>query len=131
MAGSRDGLLTCLKKRDQLNDRNVNAQAMIAEGTKFLEAGNDTDAMEFFAKADYREGLERILDQSVEEGDAFAAKSAGRRLGRVLSREQWARLGNGALERGKYRFALEAFTEAGEEEKREHVRRIIGEPTPE
>ena len=125
MAAAGKELLACLKKRDLLNDENADQALLIAEGDVFFAAGRLVDALEFFGKADHREGLERVLSEALEEGDFFLAGNAARKLGRHLSSEQLVRLGDKAVEKGKYRFALEAFTRAEEPDKAEKVRQLI------
>lgn len=130
MANSSIRLMSCLKKRDLINDEKVTPQVLIAEGEKFWEAGQVQDALDMFAKAEYTEGLEKILAWAIEEGDPFTAKGAAAKLGKQPSSSQWASIGKKAMDSKKYHFALDAFTLAGDEENAERARELVGDRVP-
>jgi hypothetical protein len=130
MTNSSKGLMSCLKKRDLLNNEKVTPQALIAEGEKFWEAGQVQDALEMYAKVEHTEGLEKILAWAIEEGDFFTAKGAAVKLGKQLSPSQWASLGKKAMDSKKYHFALDAFTMAGDQENAERAREHVGDLIP-
>jgi hypothetical protein len=125
MARAHNKLMSCLKKRDVLNNSNADPEALIREAEMFLEAGYIQDALDFFAKAGFEAGIKRILAWAVEEGNFFTAETASKALGQDLPSSEWAALGDKALEKRKYHFALKAFTRAGDNEKIETTRKHI------
>ena len=125
MARTRNKFMSCLRKRDVLNNSNADPETLIREAEIFWEAGYIQDALDFFAKAGYEAGLKRIMSQAVEEGDYFTAETAVKAGGQDLSSSEWSALGDKALEEGKYQFALKAFTRAGDVEKIEAARKYI------
>jgi hypothetical protein len=125
MVRMHDKLMSCLKKRDLLNDAEANAAILISEGEKFWKAGYIQDALEFFSKAGFETGIDQVISWAVEEGDFFVADSASKASGRDLGPSDWAALGEKAMKKGKYHFAFKAFTRAGDGEKSEAARKYI------
>jgi len=83
------------------------------------------DALSFFRKASYTDGLKMILERAVQEGDTFICESAASALGVEISNETWMKTGQAALEAGKLRFALKAFQHASDEEMVARVNELI------
>ena len=127
MARIHDKLMSCLKKRDMLNDAEADANILVLEAEKFWKAGYIQDALEFFAKAKSEKGIEQVVALAVEEGDFFVAESATKALGRDLGPSQWEALGEKAMGKAQYYFAFKAFTRAGDMEKSETARGYVEE----
>jgi hypothetical protein len=119
--------MSCLKKRDMLNDAEADPNTLVLEAEKFWKVGYIHDALEFFAKAKSETGIEQVVAWAVEEGDFFAAESASKALGRNLEPSGWVALGEKAMGKAQYYFAFKAFTRAGDMEKSETARRYIEE----
>ena len=127
MAAKRNEALNCLKKRDILNDANGDRESLRRQADSFWEQGFIQDAIDFYAKADNKEGLARTVEQAVSEGDLFSAKNASAKMGVALTREQLTTLAHNALETGKLRFALQAYTLLGDEASIERTQALINE----
>lgn len=108
--------LTCLEKRELLNQAAASVENLVSLGESFEEAGQLSDALDFFEKAGAREALERVQAVALEEGDAFLFKRSCNSLRREWSREEWLELAKKAEEHGKFMFAAQACRHAGEEE---------------
>ena len=64
-------LLDPLKRRDMLYGKNTSAEVLREYGDLYLNEGKPNDAVEFFGQACYKEGLQRIRQMAIEEGDLF------------------------------------------------------------
>ncbi|MBW1974308.1 MAG: hypothetical protein JRI45_01880 [Deltaproteobacteria bacterium] len=102
-----------LKKRDLLNDAGLSSDEAKKIGEMCLEDGLIHDALEFFGKAGYEEGLRHILEMAREEGDYFIADAALRFLKEDWSSEGWLELAKRAEELQKFVFASQAYKRAG------------------
>jgi hypothetical protein len=107
----------CIEKRSFLYGSKTSVEERIRLGEEFLAEGAFADALNFFAAAEYREGLERVRDHAVEEGDAFLLRQVARARGLVeVTPDRWARAAAQAERAGKLRFAAIAYREAGRED---------------
>ena len=82
---------------------------LIAYGNAFLEEGKISDAIDFYQKANYVQGLEKIKGMAELSGDAMLLQQVMRPLKQSVSDESWNAIGERALELKKYLFALHAF----------------------
>lgn len=87
--------------------------ALIQQGEQFFAAGWYKDAVDFFAQAEFAEGLLRIRATAREEGDAFLLQLCLRAQDEEAPDDEWRQLGDRALGVGKLRFAHEAYRQAG------------------
>jgi tetratricopeptide (TPR) repeat protein len=118
-----------LKRRDILYGQNTPAEVLREYGDLFLHEGKLNDAVEFFGQACYKEGLQRIRQVAMEEGDLFLFSRATEFLQEEVSAEDWRKLGKKALEKGKHLFALKCFEKIGDREGIEETRKKLGETT--
>jgi hypothetical protein len=88
------------------------------------------DALECFGKANFVEGLEKILEWAIDTGDFFLAKSASLKLGKTLTPLEWKTLGENATTAGKLRFANSAFSLAADSENSDLVQKQMAEDIP-
>jgi len=102
-----------LKKRRLLNDPLLRPEACRDYGEKFFHLGWWQDALDFFQKANYAPGLEKLKQHCLETGDAFLLS----RLGLPQDPETWRRVADKALDLGKLHFARRAYEMAGDPEK--------------
>ncbi|MEW6386525.1 MAG: hypothetical protein AB1491_03300 [Thermodesulfobacteriota bacterium] len=116
------GVPDCLKKRRLLNEKELSPDLCREYGEKFWDLGWWEDALEFFQKADFQPGLEKIKDHCVENGDAFLLARLGKQAPEV-----WRRLAEQARKLGKLHFARQAYQQAGETEKAEALARQLRE----
>lgn len=127
-------LLSCLRKRDLLNSDRGDPAQLGHLGTRYLEDGRISDAVDFFEKAHDREGLSRLLGRCLAEGDFFLYRRVSRVLDISPAAEDWTKLGDAALSLGKLYFARSAYREAGVADKLIQVETLIssyrgGRPT--
>lgn len=128
MSGKR--LPGCLKKRDLLNSDRSNPAHFVQLGTAYLEEVRISDAIEFFEKAGHREGLDRLLERCLDDGDAFLFRKVAKILDLSPGPEQWIKLGDRALSLGKLHFARAAYGQGGAPEKLAQVERLLTDPLP-
>jgi tetratricopeptide (TPR) repeat protein len=101
------------------------AKTLISLGERYLNEDRVSDAIEFFQKAGYREGLEKILAMAVENGDVMDFQQVLKALGRDAADSDWERIGQRALALQKYTFALQAFERNRNENEIERVKKMI------
>ncbi|MBW2038920.1 MAG: hypothetical protein JRI46_04885 [Deltaproteobacteria bacterium] len=116
-----------LKRRDILYGQNPPVEALKEYGELYLQEGRPNDAVEFFGQARYKEGLLRIREIALEEGDLFLFSRAMEFLQEEVSPDTWMKLGKKALEKSKYLFALKAFEKIGDREGIAEARERLGE----
>lgn len=85
-------------------------------GSKLLEAGDLWGAIEAFDKAGDKAGLERAVAECVRAGKLLEAEEASTKAGRPLTREQYIRLGDAAVERGAVETEQTAYEQANHSE---------------
>jgi len=129
LSGSK--LLSCLRKRDLLNSDSVDTAEFINLGARYLEEERISDAVDYFEKAGYQEGLTQVLELCLTEGDYFLFTRLARILSLDPSPEQWTLLGDNALSQGKLLFARSAYQKADLPEKLVQVERLLNLPPQE
>ena len=122
---SNKKLLNCLKKRDLLNSDKAGKFELITYGERFLCEGGVPDAIDFFERAEYAEGLVELKDHCISEGDYFLFSRLVRILGGSPSADEWMRLGDNALALSKLLFARSAYKKAESPEKVAQVESLI------
>jgi len=101
------------------------AMTLTSMGERYLEEDRISDAIEFFQKAAYREGLEKILEIAVESGDVMDFQQVLKALGREATDEEWNRIGQRAMALKKYAFALQAFEKSRNEQEMARLKEKI------
>jgi DNA-directed RNA polymerase beta' subunit len=101
------------------------ASTLTSFGERYLKEDRISDAIEFFQKASYREGLEKILGMAVESGDVMDFQQILKALGREATDEEWNHIGQRALALKKYAFAFQAFERSKNEKEIEHLKKTI------
>jgi hypothetical protein len=105
---------------DQKSDKDLTAY-----GDRYLEAGRIADAAEFYQKANHLQGLEKIRKISEETGDIMLFQSVLKALKQNATDDDWNRIGQKALEKKKYGFAIHAFQKNNNTIKAEEIRNMI------
>ncbi len=82
---------------------------LIAYGDAFLEEGKISDAIDFYQKANYIAGLEKIKGMAELSGDVMLLQQVLKPLRQAIPEETWEAIGQRALEFKKYLFAFYAF----------------------
>ena len=104
------------KKSKLLSDSKLSAEKLISYGEMYLEAGLFYDASEFFRRASHQEGMDRLKDLAVEQGDSFLLGVALKGGSAEESAGVWEDLGKRAMELKKYSHAVRAFQKADNED---------------
>jgi len=90
-------------------------------GECYLEASRVFDAAEFFKKAGHQEGLDRLKQIALEQGDAFLFKVVVGGVPGKGKASDWDALGRRAMELEKFSHAVNAFLASGNEEERKRA----------
>lgn len=101
------------------------ARDLIAYGDVFLEAGKAFDALEFYQRAHYREGLEKIRGMAEQCGDVMLFQQVLKPLSHQASENAWNELGIRAFELKKYSFALHAFEKSNNIAMADKIKKIM------
>jgi hypothetical protein len=100
-----------LKQKILYIDKTSSA-SLISYGDMYLEADALSDALDFYARAAHRTGVEKIKALAIERGDAFLFQGAAKALGGEPAAEEWEAVGRRAAELGKNLFARSALAKA-------------------
>lgn len=117
--------LTCLEKRNLLNQPTVPPETLLQWGRHYEERGLIHDAVDFYAKANTEEELTRLLEVALEDGDLFLFRRLCRVLEHEPTAEQWLFLATRAEKAGKYSFAAEAYRQKGDEEQTARIEALL------
>lgn len=98
---------------------------LAAYGDSYLEAGQISDATDFYQKANHIPGLERIKEMAYAAGDVMAFQHVLKALKQNASDDQWNSVGQRALELKKFTFALHAFQKSKNTIKIEEMKNMI------
>jgi hypothetical protein len=115
-------LLSCLEKRDLLNQPAASVDGLVQWGDRYLDAGFVHDALDFYEKAGAMEALAPILQAAQSEGDAFLLRRVCAVLGRQPTSNEWLAVAEQAERLHKQRFACKAYEAAGAEDRCEALR---------
>lgn len=96
----------------------------------FLEAGNISDAMDFYDKAKYFKRIEGIKEISLNSGDVIIFERAMKILNKEPSPAQWEKVGQKAISLKKYYFAKYALEKTGKQEEVNSLLKIMKEGNP-
>ncbi len=89
-----------LKKRDLLHGPKVTPATLAATGREFLNRQAYSDALDFFEKARDREGIARIKEVALENGDAFLLARLERFESALVTPADWEQVERNATRRG-------------------------------
>jgi hypothetical protein len=87
----------------------TSAASLASYGDLYLEAGALSDALDFYAKAGHRDGVQKIKDMALVSGDAFLFQGAAKALNIELRDADWEEIARRATELKKYLFARHAL----------------------
>jgi len=103
------GLPNYLKKRKLLYSKGSSLEELKGLGDRFFQEEQLNDAIDFYEKAEYKEGLEAIGRLSKDKGDFFSFRRVVDVLKREVSGEEWEALGDRAQELGCLHNAIKAY----------------------
>ena len=98
---------------------------LIAYGDVFLEAGKMFDAIEFYQRVNYSEGLEKIKGMAEHSGDVMLFQQVLKLLKQHVSDDTWNAIGARAFDLKKYCFALHAFEKSNNSTMAEKIKKIM------
>jgi len=98
---------------------------LIEHGDRYLESGRISDASDFYQKANHVPGLEKIKDMTEASGDVMAFQYVIKALKKVVTDDDWHRIGQRALELEKYTFALHAFEKCNDTVNIEQIKNLM------
>jgi hypothetical protein len=94
-------------------------------GDIFVEEGLLPDALEFYEKANYNSGMQKIKDIAFDRGDVMLFQQAAKALHLELKPADWENIGQKAIDLKKYLFAKHALEKANNEERLNSLKKII------
>ena len=92
---------------------NTEPETLVNYGDLFLAEGKVSDALEFYKKANYYDGLEKIKAIALETADVMLYAQAMKALNKEPSALEWEQIGEKAIALKKYFFAKHALEKAG------------------
>jgi tetratricopeptide (TPR) repeat protein len=121
------GILSCLKKRDLIQEAGTNAETLQRLGREYLSQNRSLEALEFFEAARDREGLELLKEKGLEEGDPFLYRQACKLLKINPNPADWQKIGEKARAAGRYQQALAAFKATSDDVRIKELESLINE----
>jgi hypothetical protein len=118
-------ILSCLKKRDLLHSPNVAGEEIAQYGWEYFKQDRLVDALDFFEKAKDLEGIRRIMERSIEEGDYFLLQQSSKILKETVPETVWRMVGGKALASGRVQQALMAFKTISDENKIQEIQSLL------
>jgi hypothetical protein len=115
------------RRRELLEEKQPSKDTLRTLGSELAAQGLLDESLAFFVKAEDREGIERVLKESRQQGDTFTFEAALKALGETASQGDWREVGEGALKTGRLWFAYRAFEKADHQPGLEKVREIMKE----
>jgi len=89
-----------LKKRDTLHNPKATPQALAAVGHEFFAQEAYSDALDFFEKARDEEGLRKIKQAALQNGDSFLLARLARFDAKLVVEADWEKAAEAADKRG-------------------------------
>lgn len=121
------GLLSCLKKRDLIQEGSSDREALNRYGREYAAQGRSLEALEFFEQTRDEEGLRALKTRGLEEGDPFLFKQACRLLKEIPDSADWKTVGEKALAAGRTLQALAVFRSLGDDVRIGEVEKMVKE----
>jgi tetratricopeptide (TPR) repeat protein len=119
------GILSCLKKRDLIQEAGANQEALRRLGREYMSQDRLLEALELMEAGQDREGLEELRGKGLSEGDPFLYRQACKLLKRNPDPADWPKIGEKALAVGRYQQALAAFRVLGDESRIIEIQSLI------
>jgi hypothetical protein len=113
------------EKQHILHVKHHSDKDLIAYGDAFFDEGKISDAIDFYQKANYVHGLEKIKGMAELSGDVMVLQQVLKPLKQAITEKTWNAIGERALELKKYLFALYAFEKGNNENMVARTKEII------
>jgi hypothetical protein len=91
-------------------------KTLLNYGDLFFAEGNFSDALDFYQKANFPEGLQKIKNAALENGDVMLFQRAAKALNLEPTTADWENIAKNALGFKKYLFARHALEKSNNEE---------------
>jgi hypothetical protein len=118
------------EKTKRLHARDATPTGLSAQGEQYFQAGWLSDAIDFFERAKDTDGLTKIMNRAIDEGDVFLLRRCLKALGKEDKDGDWLRLARRALALGKLMFAREGFRMAEDRKGLDQVDAMLKPPAP-
>lgn len=115
-------------KQQILFAKDAKPETLSDYGRRYLAAGWLSDALEFFARAGDKRGLDEIRARSIQEGDVFIFRRVLDAQAETARDAEWAQLAENARQVGKLQFAREAFRMAQDRKSLDEIEQLINPP---
>jgi len=113
-----------LKQKILYVDHN-GAETLQNYGDLFYAEGNFSDALDFYQKAKFTEGLQKIKNAALETGDTMLFQRVAKALSWEPAPADWENLARAALNLKKYLFARHALEKTHNEELLNSLKQIM------
>jgi hypothetical protein len=124
---NKGSLPTYKEKQALLFAKEIKTDELIKMGRIVSENGGYNDAISFFSKAGYQEGLEDIKQKIVDQGDVFLFKRILKEQDKEADPDEWKKIADNANLLDKLLFAREAYRMAGDFKSMDKVSQRIDE----
>jgi hypothetical protein len=94
-------------------------------GDVYLQEGNISDAIDFYQKADYNEGLQKLKQIAIDNGDVMNYQKAIKALHEEPKPADWETIGKKAIDLKKYFFARHALEKANNADLLDSLKKIM------
>ncbi len=103
----------------------VNPHLLQNYGDMLLEEGFLSDALDFYQKTDYNNGMQKIKDIALDRGDVMLFQQAAKALHLELKPADWESIGQKAIDLKKFLFAQHAMERTNNEERLNSLKKIM------
>ncbi len=112
-------------KQQILFAKDAKPETLSDYGRRYLAAGWLSDALEFFARAGDKRGLDEIRARSIQEGDVFIFRRVLDAQAETARDAEWKQLAENARQVGKLQFAREGFRMAQDRKSLDEIEQLI------
>lgn len=100
-------------------------KTLLNYGDLFFAEGNFSDALDFYQKATFTGGLQKIKNAALESGDVMLFQRAAKALNLELAPADWESIARNAIGFKKYLFARHALEKTNNEELLSSLKQIM------
>ncbi|MBI4764598.1 MAG: hypothetical protein HY787_08335 [Deltaproteobacteria bacterium] len=118
-------LLSCLRKRDLLHNQNIGSSEFAQYGWDYFKQDRPVDALDFFEKARELEGIRKIREWSLEQGDPLLLQQTSKLLKEPVPEDSWRKVAEKAQADGRLQQALTAAKALADEGKIQEIQALM------
>lgn len=108
-----------------LHDPNVGSKELAQYGWAYLKQDRPVDALDFFEKALDLEGIRRIREWSLEQGDPFLLQQTSKMLKEPVPEDSWRKVEEKARAAGRLQQSLTSAKALADEEKIQEIQALL------